>query len=131
MSLVRSADQIAADVAAIGEDVCPTCGRTLPVDVDVPEDLPFRRRQILTFIREFIAEHHYSPTVRDITTGVGLESPSTVQHHLGELERAGYIQRAGYGRARALRLVDWPPAAAHIRLADDMPDNQGLGGPRG
>lgn len=128
MSLVQTTEQIAADVLAAGEDTCPTCGRPRPVHVDEPEHLPQRRRQILAFIRGFITEHSYSPTVRDITAGVGLESPSTVQYHLGELERAGYIQRAGYGRARALRLVDEPPAMNAIRLAEDFPDNQPLGG---
>lgn len=50
-----------------------------------------RQIQILQFINEFINEHQYSPTVREITEAVGLKSPSTVHGHLDRLRKKGYI----------------------------------------
>ena len=50
-----------------------------------------RQQAILDFIRDY--PHQYSPTVREICTGVGLSSSSTVHSHLIKLEEQGYIVR--------------------------------------
>lgn len=50
-----------------------------------------RQQAILDFIRDY--PHPYSPTVREICTGVGLSSSSTVHSHLIKLEEQGYIVR--------------------------------------
>ena len=50
-----------------------------------------RQQAILDFIRDY--PHPYSPTVREICTGVGLSSSSTVYNHLIKLEEQGYIVR--------------------------------------
>ena len=52
-----------------------------------------RRRRILDFIDEHIAEHGYPPTVREIGQRVGLSSSSSVHFHLKALEDAGYLER--------------------------------------
>lgn len=51
------------------------------------------RQNILKFIRDFIAEKGYAPTVRDILRGCKISSTAVVQHHLNVLEREGYIHR--------------------------------------
>lgn len=51
------------------------------------------RQTILRFIREFIADKGYGPTVRDIQKGCGLSSTAVVQHHLNILEKEGHIRR--------------------------------------
>jgi repressor LexA len=51
------------------------------------------RQRIFSFIREFIGERGYAPTVRDILRGCGLSSTAVVQHHLNVLEREGHIRR--------------------------------------
>lgn len=51
------------------------------------------RQRILKFIRDFIADRGYAPTVRDILKGCKLSSTAVVQHHLNILEREGYIRR--------------------------------------
>jgi len=50
-----------------------------------------RQQAILDFIRDY--PHQYSPTIREICTGVGLSSSSTVHSHLIKLEEQGYIVR--------------------------------------
>jgi len=51
------------------------------------------RERILKFIRGFIDERGYAPTVRDIVKGCSLSSTAVVQHHLNVLEREGHIRR--------------------------------------
>ena len=51
------------------------------------------RQRIFSFIREFISDRGYSPTVRDILKGCSLSSTAVVQHHLNILEREGHIRR--------------------------------------
>lgn len=51
------------------------------------------RERILNFIRDFIDERGYAPTVRDILKGCFISSTAVVQHHLNILEREGHIHR--------------------------------------
>lgn len=51
------------------------------------------RDRILKFIRDFINDRGYAPTVRDIVRGCRLSSTAVVQHHLKVLEREGHIRR--------------------------------------
>nr|WP_221376667.1 transcriptional repressor LexA [Actinoplanes polyasparticus] len=67
---------------------------------DVP--LSKRQRQIHSMIREWIDQHGYPPTIREIGAAVGLESPSSVAHQLKVLEERGYIRRG----ARGSRAID-------------------------
>jgi repressor LexA len=52
-----------------------------------------RQQEIWTFLTDYVDEHGYPPTVREIGEAVGLASPSTVHAHLANLERAGLIKR--------------------------------------
>ncbi len=52
-----------------------------------------KRQKILDFIRGFIDERGYAPTVRDILRGCSISSTAVVQHHLNILEREGHIHR--------------------------------------
>ena len=51
------------------------------------------RQRILQFIRYFIEDRGYAPTVRDILKGCDISSTAVVQHHLNILEREGHIHR--------------------------------------
>ena len=50
-----------------------------------------RQMAIYEYIKEFLAENKYSPSMREITTAVGLKSVSTVHGHLDRLRDKGYI----------------------------------------
>lgn len=50
-----------------------------------------RQKQIYDYIKKFIADNHYSPSIREITDGVGLKSSSTVHGHLDRMREKGYI----------------------------------------
>ena len=44
-----------------------------------------KREQILNFLTQFMNEHGYAPTVREICNAVGLQSTATVHYHLNAL----------------------------------------------
>ena len=76
-----------------------------------------RQQEIWKFLTDYVDEHGYPPTVREIGEAVGLASPSTVHAHLANLERAGLIKRDPT-KPRALELRRDPkPEAAR---ADDV-----------
>ena len=52
-----------------------------------------RQTEILDFIRDYIDEQGYSPTVREIAERFGLRSTNAVVDHLRALERKGAIRR--------------------------------------
>jgi repressor LexA len=64
-----------------------------------------RQRAILEFLQEYVDQHGYPPTVREIGEAVGLRSPSTVHAHLAQLERAGLLRRDPT-KPRAIELTD-------------------------
>jgi repressor LexA len=72
-----------------------------------------RQRAILDFLRGFVDEHGYPPTVREIGEAVGLRSPSTVHAHLAQLERAGLLRRDPT-KPRAIELADRRSADVHM-----------------
>ena len=55
--------------------------------------LSARRQRIIDFIRRFLRDSGYPPTIRDIVSGCGISSTSVVDYHLKALEKAGYIRR--------------------------------------
>jgi len=66
--------------------------------------LTARQQEIWQFLVEYVDDHGYPPTVREIGDAVGLASPSTVHAHLANLERAGLIHRDPT-KPRAIELV--------------------------
>ena len=57
------------------------------------EGLTARQRRIMEFIRGWVAQHGYPPSVREIGEAVDLVSPSSVAYQLKELEKKGLLRR--------------------------------------
>jgi repressor LexA len=76
-----------------------------------------RQQEIWTFLTQYVDEHGYPPTVREIGEAVGLASPSTVHAHLANLERAGLIKRDPT-KPRALELRRDPKPVASRAVED-------------
>lgn len=55
--------------------------------------LPERQQRILVAIRDWVVEHGYSPSTREIGEAVGLKSSSSVSKHLSALEDRGFLKR--------------------------------------
>jgi repressor LexA len=52
-----------------------------------------RQQRILDFIRDFMDERHFPPTVRDIQAGCEISSTSVVDYNLHIMQREGYLKR--------------------------------------
>lgn len=50
-----------------------------------------RQKEIYEYIKHFLDENKYSPSMREITAAVGLKSVSTTHGHLDRLRDKGYI----------------------------------------
>jgi repressor LexA len=56
-------------------------------------NLTKRQQEIFDFVKRYVREHGYPPTVRDIGKAIGLTSSSTVHAHLANLEKLGLLRR--------------------------------------
>ena len=56
-------------------------------------ELSPRQKSMLEFIRDFMEEHQFPPTVRDIQSGCSISSTSVVDYNLRILQNRGYLRR--------------------------------------
>lgn len=70
-----------------------------------------RQKEILDFIRAFVAEHGYSPTLDEIARSFHLASLNGVHKHLVALEERGFLRRR-LNHARSLQVLDPEHASA-------------------
>ena len=64
-----------------------------------------RQKELLSFIADFINEHGYSPSYREIMSGFNYTSVATVSLHVNNLIKRGHLRKRDYS-ARSLELVD-------------------------
>ncbi|MCX7682728.1 MAG: transcriptional repressor LexA [Anaerolineae bacterium] len=57
------------------------------------DSLSEKQREILAFIREYVEENGYAPSIREIALSVGISSTSVVSYNLRRLEELGYLSR--------------------------------------
>ncbi len=67
-----------------------------------------RQQEIFRYIKKFLLEKGYPPSVREIGTAVGLKSSSTVHGYLARLETNGLIKRDPT-KPRAIDILDEKP----------------------
>ena len=92
--------------------------------------LTTRQREVLEFVRQFMAKAGYPPTVREIGAHFGFV-PRSIFDHLKALERKGYLRRDGT-KSRSLQILEprspaMPPSAIPAQPA---PARQAGGGGR-
>lgn len=63
-----------------------------------------KQRELLTFIEQFIAEHGYGPSYREIMTGCQYNSVATVAVHINNLINRGHLKKRDKS-ARSLEVV--------------------------
>jgi repressor LexA len=71
-------------------------------------DLSKRQQQVLSFIRSFMTEQGYPPTLREIGAALGIRSTNAVNDHLKALERKEAIVR-DRSRSRGINVVSVEP----------------------
>ena len=73
-----------------------------------------KRQRIINFVRRFLVDRGYPPTIRDIVSGCGISSTSVVDYHLNILEKKGYIRRHRE-ISRGIELLAWSPILGQRR----------------
>lgn len=68
------------------------------------QPLTRRQREILDYLREFLEEHGYAPSLEEIGRRFGLSSLATVHKHLTNLQEKGFIKRM-WNRSRSVELL--------------------------
>lgn len=63
-----------------------------------------KQKELLTFIEDFIAEHGYSPSYREIMAGTNHNSVATVALHVNSLIKRGHLRKRDRS-ARSLEIV--------------------------
>ncbi len=64
-----------------------------------------KKQQVLfQYIRDFIKEHDYGPSYREVMSALGYKSVSTVAFHVNELIARGYLEKRDKS-ARSLAVV--------------------------
>lgn len=71
-----------------------------------------KQRELLAYIQQFIGEHGYSPSYREIMNGLHYTSVATVALHVGNLIKRGHLKKRDRS-ARSLEVVD-NVEAAHV-----------------
>ncbi len=64
-----------------------------------------KQRELLSFIDEFIREHGYSPSYREIMAGLSYTSVATVSLHVNNLIKRGHLRRRDRS-ARSLEVIN-------------------------
>lgn len=64
-----------------------------------------KQKELLSFIETFIAEHGYSPSYREIMSGLNYTSVATVALHVNNLITRGHLQKRDHS-ARSLEVVN-------------------------
>lgn len=63
-----------------------------------------KQRELLTFIEQFIGQHGYSPSYREIMKGCGYTSVATVALHVNSLIKRGHLHKRDHS-ARSLEVI--------------------------
>ena len=71
-----------------------------------------KQQHIIDFIRQFLVDRGYPPTIRDIVSGCGVSSTSVVDYNLNRLEKEGYIRRHREV-SRGIELLAQSPVLGH------------------
>ena len=69
-----------------------------------PLPLTARQREILVWVNGYIAEHGFSPTLRELATAFGFKGPNGAACHLRPLRQKGRLSWV-HGASRTLRVI--------------------------
>ena len=69
-----------------------------------------KQKELLDFIEKFIGEHGYSPSYREVMSGLNYTSVATVSLHVENLIKRGHLRKRDHS-ARSLELVKSPSVA--------------------
>ncbi|PID32316.1 hypothetical protein CR970_00930 [Candidatus Saccharibacteria bacterium] len=84
-----------------------------------------KQRELLQFIQDFITQHGYSPSYREIMRGLNYTSVATVALHVGNLIKRGHLRKRDHS-ARSLEVVNADDAAMAVSSDADAAEHKWL-----
>lgn len=82
------------------------------------EQLPERQQKVLDCIAQYVEDHGFPPTVREIGESIGVNSTSLVSYYLKRLEERGLIVREP-SMSRAIQLTEPATSEITVDISDD------------
>ena len=79
-----------------------------------------KQKELLGFIEAFIAQHGYSPSYREIMTGLDYTSVATVALHVNSLIKRGHLLKRD-GKARSLEV---PNSSSQASQPTDIQESE-------
>lgn len=73
-----------------------------------------KQKQLLDFISQFIAQHGYSPSYREIKSALNYNSVATVALHVNNLVKRGHLRKRDHS-ARSLEVVENPHPTSQLK----------------
>jgi repressor LexA len=85
------------------------------------QELTKRQGEILSFLKRFLKKRGYPPTIREICTRFGFQSPRGAKKHLDALEKKGVIRRSP-GSSRAIEIAGMKvPETVSVPILGSIP----------
>lgn len=78
-----------------------------------------KQRELLVFIEQFIGQHGYSPSYREIMAGLNYTSVATVALHVNSLIKRGHLRKRDHS-ARSLEVVSASVSSDAAKLPTNM-----------
>src|ERR1700689_5936065 len=78
-----------------------------------------KQRELMSFIESFIAEHGYSPSYREIMSGLNYTSVATVALHVNSLIKRGHLRKRDHS-ARSLEVVTHSDDTAAAKVTSNQ-----------
>lgn len=75
-----------------------------PLNGNGKTPLTRKQKQVLDYVKKYVGDNGYAPTLDEIVQYLGIKSKSTVHLHLRELEKRGYIERKP--KSRFINILD-------------------------
>lgn len=82
-----------------------------------------KQKALLDFIQAFIAEHGYSPSYREIMSGLNYTSVATVSLHVDNLIKRGHLRKRDHS-ARSLEPVKSPSSSVEVTSNEVAPSQE-------
>jgi repressor LexA len=76
-------------------------------EMENKEELTSNQQKVFDFLKDFLREKGFPPTLREIASHFGLRGPKGPQKTLNILERKGYIRKIP-GGSRAIEILSYP-----------------------
>jgi repressor LexA len=71
------------------------------------------QERVFNYLKNFLGNHGYPPTLREVASHFGLKGPRGPQKTLQILERKGYLRKTP-GDSRAIEILGFPPLRSQI-----------------